>query len=133
MERGHDDRSVDSMRSLAAIAILAVALTAPAAPASAGKFTATLTGSTHRPHAGKAMHYTVKVRRHGKGIRAKIKPLFVYQGLVVGSEPARKIKGRYRDSLTWPKRAIGYPLTFRIRVKTKYGTRNLDWWIRVRS
>ena len=40
--------------------------------------------------------------------------------------------GTYRDVVRWPVRSVGIRLTFQATVKTKLGTKNLNWWIKVR-
>lgn len=137
------------------MAALAVALLAPAAPAAAAPCpVAHLSAPTHHPTAGKRWPITVTCRtRSGKGIRATATYQFVYNGQVVATrypspnaDPNSKcskagtcrhspypFKGRMHDgTFTWPRRAVGIPLTLRVVVRVKdKGSVNLDYAVKV--
>jgi hypothetical protein len=135
------------MRRSALLPVLAVAGLALAVPATApaASFVATLKTPGHHPKAGKRWTVTVTARTSsGKALRATALYLFMYNGQVVsrqgptpngpnGTKPYA-FTGVMRDpSFTWPARAVGYKLTLRVQVKVKgRGTRNLDYWVRVR-
>ena len=64
---------------------------------------------------------------------------FIFSGRVVA---CRTVIGPYkpyfrsgvmRDVIQWPERSVGIPLTFRAVVRTRYGVRNLDYTVRVKS
>jgi hypothetical protein len=129
--------------------LLATASTAQAAP-----FAATLKAPTHSPKAGKLWPITVTARTSsGKALRATATYQFVFNGSVVATrypspkaDPNSKcskagtcrktpypFRGRLRDgTFTWPARAVGIDLTFRVVVVVKgKGRVNLDYKVRV--
>jgi hypothetical protein len=131
---------------LLAIVVSLAALAVVAAPASAADFVARLKAPDHSPKAGtKNWKITVTARtRSGKPVRATAVYKFLFNGQVVstqnpwpghsrgGPKPWR-FRGRYRDTILWPARAAGFPLTFRVVVSSPgRGTVNLDWKVRVR-
>ena len=116
---------------------------------------ATLKAPTHHPKANRLWPITVTARtRSGKPLRATATYQFVYNGSVVATRypspnadpksacskagTCRKspypFRGRLRDStFTWPARAAGIDLTFRVVVVVKgKGRVNLDYAVRVR-
>jgi len=131
---------------LIAVLVGAAAFACAAAPASAANFVATLKAPNHTPKAGaKDWRITVTARtRAGTPLRATATYKFLFNGQVVstqypapghskGGKRPYHFRGKYRDTILWPARAAGYPLTFRVVVSTKRrGTINLDWKVRVR-
>lgn len=119
------------------------ALSLAAAPAAeAASFVARLKAPGHHPTAGKRWPIRVTARtKSGKPVHATAYYQFLYGGQVVATRyPFKRstpyaFKGTYRDrTVTWPARAVGYRLTFRVVVETKSrGTRHLDYWVRVRQ
>jgi hypothetical protein len=131
-----------------------LALLVPASAADAASFVAHLKAPTHSPKAGK--RWPIKVTattRSGKGVRASAYYQFVYNGSVVrktyptpSARPGRcpghrgcrtspyPFRGSFRDpSIVWPKRAVGFPLTFRVVVDAgRRGTKKLDYRVRVK-
>ena len=126
-----------------------------AAPASAASFRAALHVGTHHPKANKRWPVTVTATTtSGKALRATATYQWLYNGQVVATRyPSPNVnpnskcskagtcrhspwpfKGRMRDAtFTWPARAVGFPLTFRVVVKVKgRGTKRLDYAVRVR-
>lgn len=98
-----------------------------------------MTVPTHTPKARKA--WPVKIVAHSgrKKLRGTIQYHFIYQGQVVstaGCHPGKPdpcpFNGTYRDTVRWPVRAVGIRLTFQATVKTKLGTKNLNYWVKVR-
>jgi hypothetical protein len=82
---------------------------------------------------------TVTARHNGRGITGgKMYYQFIFSGRIVACRTVLKPysphfrRGVARDRIEWPERAINVPLTFRVVVKTKYGTRNLNYKVRVR-
>jgi hypothetical protein len=144
-----------SWRKTLVAGILALGVLAPASVADAASFVARLKAPGHHPEAGK--RWTIKVTartRSGKPVRARAYYQFLYGGQVVstqypsprsrpgacpGSDACRDspypFRGSYRDpTIIWPRRSVGYRLTFRVVVKAKKrGTRKLDYWVRVRD
>ena len=136
------------------IAVIVAALLVPAASAQAAPFSAKLKAPTHNPKAGKLWPITVTVRSNsGKALRATATYQFVFNGSVVATrypspkaDPKSKcskegtcrktpypFRGRMRDAtFTWPARAVGIDLTFRVIVVVKgKGRVNLDYAVRV--
>jgi hypothetical protein len=137
-----------------ATAGIAAALLVCAAPAQAAPFVATLKAPTHRPKAERLWPITVTARTSsGKALRATATYQFVYNGSVVATrypsphaDPNSKcskagtcrkspypFRGRLRDgTFTWPARAVGLGLTFRVVVVVEgKGRVNLDYAVRV--
>lgn len=116
------------------------------APAHAATFRAHLKAPNHRPKAG-SKHWIIKVTARtasGKALHATAIYKFLYNGQVVSTQCVAPFKprckghrpypftGSYRDAIRWPKRAVGFPLKFRVVVTVKgRGTKNLDWKVRV--
>jgi hypothetical protein len=132
----------------------AVGLLVPSSSADAASFVARLKASGHHPKAGKRWPIRVSARtRSGRPVRAKAYYQFVYGGQVVStqypnphSRPGRcpggggcrtspyPFRGSFRDpTIVWPRRAVGFSLTFRVVVKSRgRGTRKLNYAVRVR-
>ncbi|HVW46997.1 MAG TPA: hypothetical protein VHA76_08090 [Solirubrobacterales bacterium] len=126
-----------------ALAIAAVLLI-PVASAQAAGFDVQMKAPTHHPKVGKDWKITVTAKRTGSG-----KPVhgaafyeFLYGGAVVSKQyPAPKggpakspwhFTGSFTDTLTFPKRSVGEPLTFRVVVRAgPLGTAHADYPIRV--
>jgi hypothetical protein len=146
-------RTISLKRTLVA-GIVAIALLVPASVADAASFVARLKAPGHHPKAGQRWAIKVSARtRSGKPVRAKAYYQFVSGGQVVStqypsprSRPGRcpgaagcrhspyPFRGSYRDpTIVWPRRAVGFRLTFRVVVKTNNrGTRKVSYWVRVR-
>jgi hypothetical protein len=135
--------------------VAVAALLLSAAPAQAAPFVAKLKAPTHSPKANRLWPITVTARTEsGKALRATATYQFVYNGSVVATRypspranpksacskagTCRKspypFRGRMRDgTFTWPARAAGVGLTFRVVVVVKgKGRVNLDYAVRVR-
>jgi hypothetical protein len=128
-------RPVRSKRRLGlrTIAILIVSTVAVGLPAGAlaGGFTARLYPSSHTPKVG-AWPLKVTATRGGLKLSGSVSYRFLFQGQVVSSQPGGSFShGVYRDTLNWPKAAIGHTVTLQVVVRTRYGTNYLDWWIKV--
>jgi hypothetical protein len=63
----------------------------------------------------------------GRPLRAEVGYQFLFAGRVVARRSHYRFRGRFRDVVTWPRRSVGVPLTFRAVVTTRLGTRNLDY------
>jgi len=127
-----------------AISLCAAAVLLIAAPAQAGAWNLTLKAPGHHPTAGEP--WPIKVGAHtrsGKPLRATAIYKFLFNGVVVGtSSPYGRrstkpypFKGSFRDTLRWPKKAVGYRLTFRVVVKARHVNhrrKHVDYWVRVR-
>ena len=125
-----------------------------AAPAKATPCVAKLKAPGHRPKAGRRWPITVTcVTRSGKPVHATALYQFVYQGQVVATrypspraDPNSRCSrngtcrhspypftGRMHDpTFTWPRRAVGFPLTLRVVVRVRgKGAINLDYAVKV--
>jgi len=132
----------------------ALGLLVPASSADAASLVARLKASGHHPKAGKRWPIRVSAStRSGRPVRARAYYQFLYSGQVVStqypnprSRPGRcpggrgcrrspyPFRGSFRDpTIVWPRRAVGYRLTFRVVVKSRgRGTRKLNYAVRVR-
>jgi hypothetical protein len=107
-----------------------------------GRFYARLYAPGHRPKVG---NYPIKViakSPSGKPISGGyVFYQFLFGTTIVACRtvgPQTKYKphfkrGVFRDVLTWPKKAVGKPISLRVVVRTKYGLKNLDYKILVRK
>ena len=105
------------------------------APSTASALVAQLRAPGHQPKAGGHWPITVTLRRQGKPARGHISYAFLLGGQVVsrqqvGGEPAT-FTGTFHDDIRWPSSSVGYNLTFRVIVTSPYGTKNLDYPVRV--
>lgn len=120
-------------RGLLPLVVITGALALPTS-ALAGGFKAHLFLATHQPKVG---HQPIKVTatRGRQKLSGNVSYLF-YLGRTaqkVGHAPGHGFRhGVYHDSLIWPAEAVGHTITLRVVVKTRYGTDNLNWWIKVR-
>ena len=79
----------------------------------------------------------VTVRKGGRGIAGKVYYQFLFSGRIVACRTVKKpykprfTGGVFRDRIEFPERSVGIPLTFRVVVKTKYGTKNVDYAVTV--
>jgi hypothetical protein len=134
--------------------VAALGLLAPASVADAATFVARLKASGHNPKAGKRWPIRVSAStRSGKPVRATAYYQFLFGGQVIstqypsprsrpgacpGGSGCRRspyaFRGSFRDpTIIWPRRAVGYRLTFRVVVKGRgRGTKKLNYAVRVR-
>jgi hypothetical protein len=120
-----------ALRPVFLVIAVAVALALPAS-ALAGGFSSTLKIGSHEPKVG-AQPITVTATHGSQKLSGTVHFQFVYQGTVVSTQPGGKLsRGVYRTKLLWPARAVGHSITLRVVVQTRYGTDDLNWWIRVR-
>ena len=97
---------------------------------------------THRPKANRIWPVRIVVRiASGRALSGTVIYHFLFGGQVVSTQscrprhprtPCRFSRGVYRDVVRWPARSAGYRLTFQATVRTRYGTRNLNYWVQVR-
>lgn len=131
------------LRLLAALS--AAALLVPASSAEAARFVVHFRAAGHHPEVGKLWRITVtaKRRRSHRPIHAAAFYQFVAGGSVVSTQyPAPRgghatrpyrFFGRFSDTLKFPARSLGQPLTFRVVVRAgRLGTAHVDYRIRVR-
>jgi hypothetical protein len=144
------------MRGRLTVMLIALAaMLVPAASAQAAPFVAKLKAPSHSPKANTFWPITVTARTSsGRALRATATYQFVYNGQVVATRyPSPNanpksacskagtcrhtpwpFRGTLRDrTFTWPARAVGIPLTFRVVVNVKgMGRVNVNYSVRVR-
>ena len=105
-------------------------------PAATSHIHATLHGENHAPIAGKLWAYSVHVTEaSGHPLSGTVRIQFTLGGLVVGTDnpPVHPVKnGSWHDTLTFPKAAVGHPLTFQAIVHTTAGSATLNWPVTVK-
>ena len=117
-------------------ALLACALVlAVAVPASAAApFTARFHAPNHAPVANQNWYVTTTAYRNGVGLAGTVKYQFLFSGLVVSTQAGGHFKhGVFHDHLLFPTKSVGFPLTLRVVVTTKYGTVDIPWTVKVRA
>jgi hypothetical protein len=93
----------------------------------------TLTATTHRPQAGARWPLTIRAfGPDGRPLRAEVRYQYLFAGQVVARRSHYRFRGVFHDVITWPARSLAVPLTFRAVVTTSFGTRDLDYPVRVR-
>jgi hypothetical protein len=106
----------------------------------AAAWTAVLHAPGHHPKARKRWPISIVVRTAGgRGLSGTVQYHFIFNGTVVGTRscldvgnaPCRFSRGIYRDVLHFPRRSVGVPLTFQCVVKTRLGTKNINYAIKV--
>ena len=122
-------------------AVLAATATTSAAPTASPsvRWSAKLTAPGHSPKARKRWPVKIVVKTAGgKPLSGTVQYNFLFNGTVVGVRSCLdhgntpcKFRGTYRDVLHFPAKAIGQPLTLRFIVKTRFGTKNIDYPIKV--
>lgn len=111
---------------------LTLALAVPAL-ASAAPFSARLSAPNHQPHANTKWPITVTVTRGRAKLSGSVRYQFLYNGVVEAHRAGHWFRhGVYHDSLVFPSEAVGYTLSLRVIVTTKYGTVQLPWWVKTR-
>ena len=129
------------MRRLLFVLLAVLALSAPPA-AMAASWSARMSVPTHRPKAGKKWPLKIVVKNsHGRRLSGTVQYHFLLGKQVVATRdchtgnytaPCRFKHGVYRDVIKWPAAAEGQRLTFQAVVRTRLGTKKLDWWVKVR-
>jgi hypothetical protein len=122
------------------LGVAATASGSAAPPASPSvSWSAKLTAPGHNPQARKRWPVKIVVKTAGgKAVSGTVQYNFLFNGSVVqvrscldhGNTPC-KFRGTYRDVLHFPMKSVGYPLTLRFIVKTRFGTKNIDYAIKV--
>jgi hypothetical protein len=132
-------RSVSLVAACCALALAVVPSALGSSAHTTATWTARMTVPTHRPKARKAWPVKIVAKAGSTNLRGTVQYHFLYKGQVVstaGCHPNRPdpcpFAGTYRDVVRWPVKSVGYKLTFQATVKTKLGTKNLDWWVKVR-
>jgi hypothetical protein len=130
-----------SLIAACCVLTLAVVPTALGSGARASaSWTAKMTVPTHTPKAREAWPVKIVAKTvGGKKLRGTVQYHFLSMGQRVatagchpGKTTACSFNGTYRDVVRWPVKAVGIKLTFQATVKTKLGTKNLNWWVKTR-
>ncbi len=107
------------------------------ASVSTGPVHATFTGPNHNPKVGQPWPYSVHVTDPaGHPLSGTVRIQFTFGGQVVGTDPppVHPIRaGRWHDNLTYPKAAIGQPVTLQAVVHTSAGSVTLSWPVTARQ
>lgn len=94
----------------------------------------TLSAPGHRPAVGAPWPIEIRARdAAGHPLRAEVRYQYLFGGSVVAHRSHYRFRGDFHDTLRWPARAVGIPLTFRAVVSTPLGTRRLDYDVRVKK
>lgn len=115
-----------------ALALAALAAGGPATAAARPPFVARLYAPGHHPHADHRWPITITARTHGgKRLSGRVSYEYLYGGRVVSRQSNYRFRnGRFHDSsFVWPKRAIGYHLTFRPVIRTRLGVVRIPYWV----
>lgn len=129
---------------LFAVLIASLTLALGASSADASNFVLRMHAANHSPKAGKLWWITVSARSgSGRALRGAAFYQFIYGGQVVSTQypnphsvkPDPKhpyhFRGSFRDSLLFPRRAIGIPLKLRVVVRVGRTTKHVDWRVKV--
>lgn len=102
-----------------------------------GAVHAVFTAPNHSPIVGKPWPYSVHVTdASGHPLSGTVKIQFTFSGQVVGTDhpPVHPVKrGVWHDTLTYPKAAVGEPITLQAVVHTSAGSVTLNWPVTVRQ
>ncbi len=93
----------------------------------------TLAAPGHRPAVGAPWPIVIRAYgQDGEPLRSEVRYQFLFAGSVVARRSHYRFRGSFRDTIRWPARSLGVPLTFRAVVTTPLGTRRVDYAVRVR-
>ena len=102
-----------------------------------GPVHATFSAPTHRPVATKNWTYTVTATdAQGHPLSGTTLTEFAFQGMVVGREtpPIHTLTdGHLKDTIQFPKMAIGQPIELQVVVRTSKGSVTLHWPVSVQK
>lgn len=128
--------STTASKSGAATTISKTSSATGGTPAAPSKVHATLNAENHTPTAGKLWPYSIHVTdASGHPLSGTVRIQFTLAGYVVGTDhpPVHPLKdGSWHDLLTFPKAAVGHPLTFQAVVHTPVGSTTLNWPVTVK-
>lgn len=109
---------------------------APAATAHAScHYRAHFHAPNHHPKVGR--NWWVRVRVRPRRLTTRMHYEFIFRGRRVAKRYVRHhrhfhFRGHMRDAVVWPRRAVGVPLTFRIVLHNRCGTKRWNWRVKVR-
>lgn len=100
--------------------------------------TAPIVAVLHAPgHTPKVGNWpiTIDLTRAGHPIHGHVSYAFLFGGQVVSTQGvgthSPDFVGVFHDIITWPARAVGLPLTFRVVITTPYGVKDVDYPVKV--
>ena len=109
-----------------------IAVVMPAVASAAAGFTATMNVPTHTPVLGQTWVVTGSATKGATKLSGKVRYQMVVLGAVQHTDPWKPFSaGHYKEVLLFPSTgvaalAVGLKMTFRLQLKTKYGTRTLS-------
>lgn len=130
------------MRRAVFILILISFATLPATASAACRWSARLSAPTHKPKAGRRWPIRVTTSLN---VRTSAYYQFVFGNRVVAKReinprstaPGKRrfyFRGSFRDpTVTWPRRSAGIPLTFRVVLRSRCGTKRLNYRVVVQK
>lgn len=96
-----------------------------------GQVHATVHGENHTPTVGVPWRYTVTVTQaRGKPVDGTETTHYTFGGAVVGTEKPENVAftgGVYHDTIEFPARSVGYPLSLQAVVHTSQGSASAAW------
>ena len=118
-------------RRLRPVALAVTLMLALPATALAASFKVTPHIPNHTPTINKKWPLRLTVTRGNTKLSGSVRYEFLFAGTVVSKQPGHKFThGVYRDTMLFPPKSLGQPLTLRILVTVpKYGTEHIDWKI----
>lgn len=121
-------------RPLRPLALSLIVTAALPAAAQAASFKITPHIRNHTPIVNRKWPVELIVTAGRKRLSGSVRYEFLFEGTVVSHQRGHGFtRGVYRDTLLFPPRSLGQPLTLRFVVKTRYGTRHLDWALKTRQ
>lgn len=92
----------------------------------------TLSATGHHPAAGAPWPIVIHASgANGRPLRAEVRYQFLFAGSVVARRAHYRFRGTLHDTIRWPARSAGIPLTFQAVVSTPLGTRKLNYRVQV--
>ena len=114
--------------------VIAAALALPAS-AAAASFRITPHIANHTPIVNKKWPIELTVTAGRKRLSGSVRYEFLFDGSVVSHQPGHRFTdGIYRDTMVFPSRSLGEPLTLRILVTVPayHRTEHIDWAVRTK-
>lgn len=117
--------------ALALTLTLTLALALPGSASAAG-FKVTPHIANHTPIINRKWPLRLTVTRGRTKLSGSVRYEFMFAGSVVSDQPGHRFShGVYRDTMIFPPKSLGEPLTLRILVTVpRYGTEHVDWRVR---
>lgn len=123
-------------RPLGVAGVTVAACLALPASALAASFRITPHIANHTPTVNVKWPVELTVTRGRRRLAGSVRYQFLFDGSVVGSRPGHAFRhGVFRDTLLFPSKSLGEPLTLRILVTVPayHRTEHIDWAIKTRQ